>query len=66
MENIPLTPESVKIVVNNEISATQLIYFDSHDLKQLGMKSNDAKKLHNEINQLRKLQDYDKQKKSVN
>ena len=62
MENLPISLESVSVVIDNDISATDLIYFDSHDFKQLGMKSTDAKKLHNEINQLRKLQDSEKSK----
>ena len=57
MENIPISSESISVVADNNVSAIQLIYFDSHDLKNLGMKSADAKKLFNEINQLRKLQE---------
>ena len=60
MENIPLTAETVGKVLSNDITAVQLLYFDSRDVKQLGIRSADAKKLHNEINQLRKLQDSDR------
>jgi hypothetical protein len=62
MENIPLTAEAVAKVISNDITAVQLLYFDSRDVKQLGIRSADAKKLHNEINQLRKLQDSDRVK----
>lgn len=62
MENMPISAETASMVVKNNISGIDLLCFDAHDLKQLGIKSTDAKKLHSEINQLRKLQDSDRMK----
>lgn len=64
-ESLKISKQSVKMFSENHVIGSHLIYFDSKDLKQMGIGGEDLRRLSDEISELRRLHQRQMKSKST-
>lgn len=65
IQNLHLSDDSIRILCDNQVIGSDLVYFDSKDLKRMGIISDDLRKLSDEIQELRALHNRQTKSKST-